>query len=224
MCPEHSRPRRIRWLTAALLPAAAAIASANSIASTANLGAGRQAPPPFEICYDFSCRSRASVDLRGDDWHRVRELFAIPALTAAEERGQIAAAIALLERLASTRSGIGRDLGGNIDGHGRPGQMDCIDESTNTTAYLQLRAADGLLLFHRVDEPARRAPWVFDPHWTATLSDRDGQRYAVDSWFLDNGRRPYIQPLPAWLDKAELPYNPDAPSQPRRRAPIIPDS
>ena len=217
MCPEQTPPRW-RQLATALLLASAAMSQLAAAASAASGAEQRRAPPPFEICYDYGCRSQASVALRGDDWQRVRELFAIPALTGAEEREQIAAAIALLEQLASARSGIGHDLGGNIDGHGQPGQMDCIDESTNTTAYLRLLAADDLLIFHRIGARVRRAPWIFDPHWAATLIDRDGRRYAVDSWFLDNGRRPYVQALPAWLDKAELPYNPDARGQPLRPA------
>ena len=39
----------------------------------------------------------------------------------------------------------------------------------------------------------------------------DGSDWAIDSWFLDNGKRPYVQRLDAWLEKAEKPFNPDAP-------------
>lgn len=191
--------RRITVL--ALAAGAASAALANSQAA---------APASFEVCYDFSCRSQATITLSSKDWGRVQDLFAIPALTASEERETIAQAVALLEQLSSAQSGIGRDLGGNLDGHGLPGQMDCIDESTNTSTYLQLLDNAGLLLFHRVGERAYRAPWIFDQHWSATVVAHDGQPFAVDSWFLDNGRRPYVQALPAWLKKADLPYNPDA--------------
>ena len=59
---------------------------------------------------------------------------------------------------------------------------------------------------------AERAPWLFDQHWSATLRELDGERlWAVDSWYLDNGLRPYVQPLEQWRGKAALPSHPDQP-------------
>ncbi|MDZ7749958.1 MAG: hypothetical protein U5K43_15080 [Halofilum sp. (in: g-proteobacteria)] len=92
------------------------------------------------------------------------------------------------------------------------------DESRNTAGYLRLLAARGLLAWHDVGARAKRLRWVLDQHWTAVVIDRsDGGRWAIDSWFLDNGERPYVQRLDAWLDMAELPPNPDA-ADGRRRA------
>ena len=67
-------------------------------------------------------------------------------------------------------------------------------------ACLGLYALAGLLQWHAVEERELRHPWILDLHWAAVIRDTStDQRYAVDSWFLDNGQPPYIQPLDQWL-------------------------
>ena len=84
--------------------------------------------------------------------------------------------------------------------------MDCIDESVNTTSYLRLFETFGGLRWHRVSGRVVRSPYVFDLHWAGQLVERATQQhYAVDSWYLDNGGLPYIQPLDEWQDKQ--PFN-----------------
>jgi hypothetical protein len=54
----------------------------------------------------------------------------------------------------------------------------------------------------RVSRRVVRSPFVFDLHWAGKLVERATQQhYAVDSWCLDNGGLPYIQPLDEWQDK-----------------------
>jgi hypothetical protein len=163
-------------------------------------------------CHDYGCKSQTVVRIGDQDWRRLGQLFEPTAADAAAERQQIARAIALMEQIAAPQISPQADLGENFDGNGLPGQMDCIDESRNTTAYLQLLEQRSLLRHHRVGERAYRAPWIFDQHWTATIRAEDGSDWAIDSWFLDSGRQPYVQALPAWLDNDDLPYNPDAES------------
>lgn len=165
-------------------------------------------PSRARICFDYGCKSSAEVRFDASDWDQIEALFATDR-GAAVERDSLAAAVALLERIAGAQAGTGQDRGGNVDGSGLPGQMDCIDESTNTTTYLNLLAERGLLRHHRVATRQMRAPWLLDQHWTAVVQADDGQHFAVDSWFLYNGLRPYVQPLEAWLDKADLPPHPD---------------
>jgi len=155
------------------------------------------APPPFDSCIDFHCDATRTVRLDAGHWQTVRALFA-GETSPAGEREQIRQAIALLEREVGVIIGTWSDLARNIRGDGR--QLDCISESKNTTTYLQLLFNDGLLRWHDIDERQVRYPLIFDTHWTAVVLDRNsGQRYAVDSWFLDNGEPPYIQPLEDWL-------------------------
>jgi len=156
----------------------------------------------FEICFGYSCSSQASIELPDEDWRTVAGLFGHHLADAAAERLAVRQAIALLESFSGAMTGTDADLGGNVDGSGQAGQMDCIDESTNTTRYLQRLEDERLLQWHTTGPRARRARWIIDVHWTATLVEKDsGQAWAVDSWFLDNGHPPVVQKLDDWLAK-----------------------
>lgn len=150
-------------------------------------------------CIDYHCDAGRTVTLTADQWQSVRDLF--PASTTpTEERENIRQAIALLENVVGAMTGTWRDLAGNAAGAGQHGQLDCISESKNTTTYLQLLAADALLKWHDIEERQVRHPLIFNVHWSAVIIDRStGERFAVDSWFLDNGQPPVIQPLEDWL-------------------------
>jgi hypothetical protein len=157
------------------------------------------APKPFYSCTDYHCDEGKMVSLSTQQWSQVQAFFA-SARSPAEERQQIRKAIALLEVQVGGITGTSRDLAKNVSGAGQPGQLDCISESKNTTTYLRLLSSDGLLQWHTVEERKLRHPWIVDLHWTAVIRDKStDQRYAVDSWFLDNGQPPYIQPLDQWL-------------------------
>lgn len=172
-------------------------------------------PPLVNVCWDYGCDRSERLVLPAAAWQDIVTLMRPAAKDPAGERRRVARAIARFEQVVGRRTGTHRDRHGNLAGSGRPGQLDCIDESRNTTGYLHMLAEHGLLRWHRVDERRRRAKWILDQHWTAVLVDRrSGRRWAVDSWFLDNGQQPYVQPLEAWLDKADLPANPDARERP----------
>ncbi len=54
------------------------------------------------------------------------------------------------------------------------GQMDCIDESTNTDAFLRYIQSQGWLKYHTVARRTSRGAF-FDgryPHWTAVIEDK----------------------------------------------------
>ena len=154
----------------------------------------------FSICYGNTCRFVASVGLGQAEWGRIRELFDTAAATPAEEREQARAAVAMLEKITGDRIGTAADRGENFNGLGLPGQMDCVDESTNTTVYLTMLQVDHLLKWHTVETRTSRGLGTLQaPHFTAVIRDQsDNMRYAVDSWFLDNGRPPFIVPLSVW--------------------------
>ena len=157
-------------------------------------------PERFSVCYGHGCRDIALLGLSAAEWHRVRNRLTPPPADAVEERHRIADAIALLENLVGERTGTSRDIGGTFPGTGKSGQMDCTDEATNTTTYLKMMAGNGLLHWHTVDENAVRGFFIFGwPHITAVIRETEtGQRYAVDSWFHDNGAPPEILPLKTW--------------------------
>jgi len=157
---------------------------------------GQQA---FFVCTDYHCDSGKSVTLAHSQWQSVRDLFSEDA-SPAEERESIRRAIALLETAVGSITGTWRDMAGNVAGAGMAGQLDCISESRNTTTYLLLMFDDGLLKWHEVGDRRSRHTLIFNTHWTAVIIDRtNGQHYAVDSWFLDNGQPPEIRSLSDWL-------------------------
>ena len=174
----------------------------------------------FSICFDHGCASVAAVSLSEQQWLWVSNFFISQAKTPEEERQRIAWAIALLEKIVGKLTGTDNDKGGDLEGLGQPGQMDCIDESTNSTTYLRILSQAGLLKWHEVEDRVTRGWFITGwPHTTAVIRDtQDNQRYAVDSWFLDNGEQPFVVPLEIWKsgwDPLNLkpPYMPPQPKQ-----------
>lgn len=157
-------------------------------------------PGRFSICYGHTCRYVATVDLQGPNWNAIRSAFSPPAENAAEERRQIAAAIARLESAVGQRTGTWRDRRESFPGLGEEGQLDCIDEATNSTVYLVMLRNEGLLSWHDVGtRVSRGVSRLMAPHFTATIVERrTGTHYAVDSWFGDNGEPPHIVGLQEW--------------------------
>lgn len=158
--------------------------------------------PEITVCYNYGCKHMVRVALTPAEWNEVLAVFATAAGSASLERQQIRQAVALMEQFVGRQTPTWRDRGKNPPTDAWPGQLDCIDESINTTRYLQLFATYGGLRWHRVSERVVRAPLLFDLHWAGQLVERATQRhYAVDSWYLDNGELPYIQPLDEWRGK-----------------------
>lgn len=160
---------------------------------------------PIPVCYDFNCKRHASVILTLAEWRTVTKGFSPAAVSAEQEREHIKEAIARLEELVGRYIPTWRDVGTNwstVKGKETsfPGQLDCIDESINTTTYLKLLAKEGLLKYHNVAERAYRRS-LFDQHWAAQIVESaNNKSFVIDSWFDDNGRPPYIGPLATWAD------------------------
>ena len=157
-------------------------------------------PALFSICFDHSCTTVENVSLTPEEWRHAIQPLQPPAHSAAEERSAIACAIARFEEIVGRHTGTSADRGKNVRGFGQPGQLDCIDESTNTTTYLRLLERNGLLHYHVVgDRVTRFGLFVGMPHTTAVIQEHASDaRFAVDSWFFDNGEPAYIVNLDAW--------------------------
>ena len=151
------------------------------------------------ICYNYSCRAKALVDYGEEALDSLRQLLAA-ARDAGDERAAISSAIGRMYRIAGEQTPVWRDKGGNYADGGENGQMDCIDHSTSTSAFLRLLQARGWLRFHEVLEPLMRRRLIFAVHWTARIRDRGTQRdYAVDSWYFDNGHPAAVFAVEDWL-------------------------
>jgi len=165
----------------------------NGIIATPTLAA-------FSVCFDHSCDSVETLSISVQEWARVTAPLETAGETAEEERAAIAAAIAIMEEIVGQHIGTYRDLGENLRGFGKAGQMDCIDESTNTTTYLYLLEQADYLKWHKLlDRSTRFGIPAGMPHTTAVIEDiNTHSRYAVDSWFYDNGLPPAMVELSAW--------------------------
>lgn len=159
----------------------------------------------FPHCYGYDCQNRTNISFTKSDWVKIERLFRSKNLTPQSERDDIAQAIALFEQRAGEQSGTYADRGGTfVEMFNTENQHDCVDESLNTTIYLQLLQKRGLLVHHAPENPAIRLPIVDSgswPHQSAVIRDiHTGRLYAVDSWFHDNGAPAEIIPLEKWKD------------------------
>ena len=160
----------------------------------------------FMHCYDFGCKSVQPVSFSPVQWQSLGEIFARPALSPWLEKQQIRAAVALMERFSGSQVGTERDKGGNYPGTDISHQQDCIDESTNTLQYLLALEQRDWLRWHEVEGKQRRVSWLIFIHWTAVIRDvHNDELYAVDSWYLDNGAKPYVQKLDDWRYRSAFP-------------------
>jgi len=172
-------------------------------------------PAHFEFCHGGGCAAVESVSLAEEEWEQVSLLFASMPENAIEERERVAQAVALLENMVGVITDTTTDRGGTFQGAGIPGQLDCIDESVNTTSYLKMLRENNFLRFHEIAGTRTRGYFLRGwPHTAAIIREIDSdQVYVVDSWFYDNGEPPVILPLQVWQNGWDIPQQPAAKSR-----------
>ncbi len=150
------------------------------------------------LCYNYGCSATAQVSFSEAQLAPLQQALAA-AGDAAAERAAISAVIGRMYAIAGEQTPVWRDKGGNFADAGEDGQMDCIDHSSNTYAFLSLLEVHGWLRFHQVLEPVRRTRFIVAVHWAARVRDKATQQaYAVDSWYVDNGRPALVIPVDDW--------------------------
>ncbi|MDX2507819.1 MAG: hypothetical protein QNL62_25540 [Gammaproteobacteria bacterium] len=156
----------------------------------------------FSMCHGHGCKEVEQLSLNDAEWRRIAKHFQPPAESAEAEREQVANAIAEFEQIIGQKTNTSRDKAGLFAAMGSPGQLDCIDEATNSTTYLTILEKQGLLKWHKPMAHVTRGFFIFGwPHSSAAMQEKNsaGQtQYAVDSWFEDNGKRPHIIQLSLW--------------------------
>lgn len=170
---------------------------ANEEQRVAKLLEANPTPARFSVCHGNSCRLRTQVSLSTEEWSKIGALFDPAPADALAERRQIAQAIGLLETFTGRQADTLDDAPG-MGVHWNPdGQLDCIDEATNSTTYMRMMVADQLIRFHDIGLPANRFGWW--PSNTATIKETaTGKVYAVESYFRYNGEPAYVLPLDIW--------------------------
>lgn len=155
----------------------------------------------FPHCEGYGCPTYKNVMLNKRDWKIIEKAYGKKAKNAAEERQKAAQAIGAFERVVGPLTGTDVDVAGTFGKTGK-GQLDCVDESTNTTIYLMLLKQKGLLNFHEIEQPQVRWPIISGRGWmhqTAAVTEKTtGNQYAIDSWFDDNGAPARVIPLEDW--------------------------
>lgn len=173
----------------------------------------RDIPAPtiesFTHCYNYGCAKRETIKMPATTLKKIKSHFTPRPKDADAEKK------AIIQSLQTLEQDIGEIVGTKNDKRGtfrtyqddsiesKSFQQDCIDESTNTTTYLTLLNNLGYLKFHSPAFPATRQPFSGGNWWhqTATIVNNEtGIRYAVDTWFEDNGKAGYIVPLHEWKD------------------------
>jgi hypothetical protein len=165
---------------------------------------GYVAPSGVRIvaCHGYGCSRRTALAVDMSILSRAGSLLRSGQGSPETER------TALREIVRSYTAYLAREVGGKTDLPGSPpemsgvhGQMDCLDETANTTSLLLVLEAQGLLAHHQVERPQTRG-FFFDgryPHTTAIIAEkRTGREWAVDPWRKAPGQRPDILPLAVW--------------------------
>ncbi len=186
--------KNLVFLLAAGLGSAMPSATLNATVSSKGIDA-------IPICMDFGCKVKKNISITQEEWVGAANWLVNKAPSPEHEREKIRRAVGWMEVVAGRYTPTHKDVAGNYDENSTfPGQLDCIDESLNTTTYLKLFAQNSLLHHHHVVERAFRRT-VLDQHWAGQLQEKQsGQLWVVDSWFQHNGNLPYVQTKEEWID------------------------
>ena len=166
------------------------------------------------VCHAYSCKLQTPYTFKAKD---LAEISAIMkkvkrADTPFEERRAVAYSIAHIEVKVGAKLGIKDRPGMQWAAAGRPSQQDCVDEATNTTSYLLVLQANGLIKQHTVERTMSKdklvkgiltlRPVKYWPHFAAVLQEKaTGQKWAVDSWLFANGENPAVVKVEDWYIK-----------------------
>ncbi len=155
------------------------------------------------VCHAFGCARKTAFDFTPRRLATMKRILAAGAASPEDERKAVARLISWSEKEIGPVAGSSGDIGGyDLHNAGVPGQMDCIDEATNTTSVLLVAARQGFLKHHKVTSPVARGFFLDGryPHATAVLRETaSGKAWAIDSWPEANGKPPLVQPLDVWF-------------------------
>lgn len=161
-------------------------------------------PEKFTMCHGYGCSYKTITNFTDTEWRAVKRIFKVKSKTAEAERTKIARAVALMEEQ------MGAAIGTDIDLPKAPltrksiKELDCIDETVNTTKYLSFLVDEDLLKFHVVGKPVYKGYMLNGvyPHNSASVVEVEtGDIFVIDSYIFANGEEPDIRTLDSWLDK-----------------------
>ncbi len=155
------------------------------------------------VCHAYGCQIKYAFTPSSKDRLAIKAILSKGKTSPEAERKAIGYMVQWFEKRVGPAVGSDKDKGGlDLKSAGIPGQMDCIDEASNTTSYIAFAQKNGWLMHHNVMSPVARGFFLDGryPHATAVVQDKDtGINHAVDSWKYDNGVYPFIKPLKVWF-------------------------
>ena len=173
--------------------------------------AAAEEPAVIRYCHGFGCKLSTTVRFSSVDMTELKSIVRAGRSSAEAEREALGRADQWYERLAGAASGTSTDKAkGGFGEVYDASQLDCIDESRNTTTFLKLIEKRGWLSHHTVGKPKVRG-FILDlryPHNTATVIEKEtGEAWVIDSWIPANAEFPDIMPLKIWKKKGVLGRN-----------------
>lgn len=159
-------------------------------------------PDKFIVCHGYGCSKKTYMAFNKQQWASVKRVFRKKPKTAKVERQKIAEAISLIEKYVGEAVGTKDDLPKAPIIRASYKEQDCIDETVNTTKYLNFLKSEELLVWHDVGRPAHKGHFINGvyPHNSATIQETEtGQVFVVDSYIFKNGEKPVIRTLEDWL-------------------------
>jgi hypothetical protein len=173
--------------------------------SPAHAAVTATAPKLIQICHGYGCAFRSRLMLTASDGARFLSIMSAGSGSPNAERAALKKAVSYFDGRANQATGY-RDRPKTEFGKPERGQMDCVDESTNTRALLVYLSERGLLKFHKVQRNTSRGFFLDGryPHWTAVISDPQGTKWVVDPWYASVSGAPDIFPLDQWKVRGQF--------------------
>ncbi len=169
---------------------------------TSAYGVPNPTPERFPVCYGGGCAFKIDVSLSASEWNEVAAIFPGISPDLRAERERFVRGLQAMELAVGGATRLSRDLPGTFAGFLRRKQMDCIDETANTSTYLQLFEAAGFLHHYRSGHRVSTSMMISRniwPHTVASVVDRKGgPEYIIDMWYGPHGDLPYIMPRSDW--------------------------
>jgi hypothetical protein len=154
------------------------------------------------ICSGYGCIIEDKLTLSDDVTSNLRQIMDSGQDSAPAERAALSKAIAYMETATRDNLRFSTDIEYSYQKNsGKRGQMDCVDESRNTTAFLKYLHGNGMLRYHKPIANYAQRGLLIDgryPHKSARMKDNNGVDWAVDSWKRGNGAEPEIITLAKW--------------------------
>lgn len=156
----------------------------------------------FDHCKGYGCRLIDHIKLDARSWRKIDRFFVPKSKTPVIERQRLAKVASAFEKIVAPITNTTNDVKGTFYKLGDD-QLDCVDESINTTTLLLILRERGHILFHDVKAPTSRPPFLGGnrwPHQAATIKDRETNiHYVVDTWFENSGGTSYVLPVQQWV-------------------------